>query len=74
MFGKIRHKSELSVPIVNYIGTRIQKGAQFKSKLQHTGIRPQHDRPVTCVIAQQYCSATWSRFTLIPGRKNPERV
>ena len=40
--------------MVSYICT--SKGIQFKYKSLDTD-RPQHDRPVACVIAQQYSSA-----------------
>jgi hypothetical protein len=36
--------------------------------------QPQHDRAVTCVIAQQYPSVTFVSFRLIPANKGSGRV
>jgi hypothetical protein len=54
---KVRLKSGSSVRVVNY--TRTYKRFQLKSKLQLTGTRSAAAwPPATCVIAQQYSSAT----------------
>jgi len=55
------------IHIVNY--TRLYKGVnQNQNSNTQEPDRPQNDRPIACVIAQQYSSAS------IPARKNSAYV
>ena len=67
---QLRSRSSDASRIVrkSQLGIHIVRRNPYPSTLELD--RPQHDRPVACVIAQQYSSATFVSLNIHPAQKN----